>query len=132
MSPSSHGRLDSVANFQLTPDSLYRREKFRRSARAPVVLDDGHEVMARPHERAILLCLRENVGFLVPYETLCAALGYGTAAAKERHALHQHIMTLRRLLSEHEIPYAVAGVDGVGYTLVRETKKGTPHDSNAD
>ena len=57
--------------------------------------------MARPQERTILLCLQENVGFLVPYETLCAVLGYGTAAAKERHALHQHIMSLRRLLSEH-------------------------------
>jgi DNA-binding response OmpR family regulator len=96
------------------------------------VLDDGHEVMARPHERAILVCLHANVGYLVPYETLCAALGHGTATAKERHALHQHIMTLRRLLSEHEIPYAVAGVDGVGYTLVREPKKEPPQGPNQD
>jgi DNA-binding winged helix-turn-helix (wHTH) protein len=111
---------------------LARREKFRRSARTPVVLDDGHDVMARPHERAILVCLHENVGFLVPYETLCAALGHETATAKERHALHQHIMTLRRLLSEHEIPYAVAGVDGVGYTLVREPKKEPSQDPKED
>ena len=129
MSPSSHGPLNSVANFHVTRNPVVRREKFRRSARTPVVLDDGHEVMARPHERAILVCLHENAGFLVPYETLCATLGHGTATAKERHALHQHIMTLRRLLSEHEAPYAVAGVDGVGYTLVREPKKEPPQES---
>jgi DNA-binding winged helix-turn-helix (wHTH) protein len=132
MSPSSNGRVNSVANLHLTRTPLVRREKFRRSARTPLVLDDGHEVMARPHERAILVCLYENTGFLVPYETLCAALGHGTATAKERHALHQHIMTLRRLLSEHEIPYVVAGVDGVGYTLVREPRKEPPHESKQD
>lgn len=101
---------------------MFRRERFRRSARTPVVLDDGYAVLARPQERAILVCLHEAVGFLVPYEKLCAVLGYGTASAKERHAMHQHIMTLRRLLSEHQVPYAVAGIDGVGYTLcaVRE------------
>jgi DNA-binding winged helix-turn-helix (wHTH) protein len=84
--------------------------------------------MARPRERAILLCLHDNAGFIVPYETLCAVLGYGTATAKERHALHQHIMALRRLLSEHEAPYAVAGIEGVGYTLVRGPKKGQLQD----
>lgn len=110
---------------------MLRREKFRRSARTRVALDDEHEVMARPQERAILLCLQENVGFLVPYETLCAVLGYGTASAKERHALHQHIMSLRRLLSEHKVPYAVAGIEGVGYTLVRGPKKEPPRDSKA-
>jgi DNA-binding winged helix-turn-helix (wHTH) protein len=78
--------------------------------------------MARPHERAILVCLHENIGFLVSYETLCGALGYGTATPKGKHALQQHITTLRRLLSDHEVPYAVAAISGVGYTLcsVRE------------
>jgi len=109
---------------------VIRREKYRRSTRIPVVLDDEHGVLARPQERTVLLCLQENVGFLVPYETLCAALGYETAGAKERHALHQHIMTLRRLLSEHKVPYAVAGIEGVGYTLVREAKKPPPEDSD--
>jgi DNA-binding winged helix-turn-helix (wHTH) protein len=87
--------------------------------------------MARPHERAILICLQENVGFIVPYETLCAALGYGTVTvtAKERHAIHQHVMTLRRLLSEHEVPYVVAGIDDVGYALVRAREKGLPQNS---
>jgi DNA-binding winged helix-turn-helix (wHTH) protein len=99
--------------------SISRRKRFRRSARKPVVLDNGHEVMARPHERAILVCLHENAGFIVLYETLCAGLGYGTVTTKQRHVLHQHIMTLRRLLSEHEVPYAVAGIDDVGYALVR-------------
>lgn len=116
--------------FDLRANPVMRREKYRRSTRTPVILDDEHAVLARPQERTILLCLQENVGFLVSYETLCAALGYGTAAAKERHALHQHIMTLRRLLSEHQVPYAVAGIEGVGYTLVREQKKPPPEDSN--
>ena len=88
--------------------------------------------MARPQERTLLVCLHENAGFLVPYETLCAVLGYATATEKERHALQQHIMTLRRLLSEHEAPYAVAGIDGVGYTLVRGPKKEPPPDSKLD
>ena len=99
------------------------RERFRRSARTSVALDDGHNILARPHERAILVCLHENVGFIVPYETLGAALGYTTVTAKERHAVHQHVMTLRRLLSEHEVPYVVAGIDGVGYALVRAREK---------
>jgi DNA-binding winged helix-turn-helix (wHTH) protein len=103
-----------------------RRERYRRSTRIPVVLDDEHEVMVRPQEGTILLCLQENVGFVVPYDTLCAALGYGAATAKERHTLHQHLMTLRRLLSEHNVPYAVAGIEGVGYTLVRERKNPPP------
>jgi DNA-binding response OmpR family regulator len=83
--------------------------------------------MARPHERAILVCLHKNMGFLVPYDTLCAALGYGSATAKGKHAVQQHIMTLRRLLSRHAVPYAVAAVSGAGYTLccVR-----APEDSN--
>lgn len=116
--------------FDLHANPVSRREKYRRSTRTPVVLDHEHEVMARPQERTILLCLQENVGYVVPYDTLCAALGYGTSAAKERHALHQHIMTLRRLLSEHKVPYAVAGIEGVGYTFVREPKKPPPEDSN--
>lgn len=101
---------------------MLHRERFRRSTRSPVSLG-GHEVLARPRERAILLCLHENVGLLVPYETLGAALGHGIVTAKEKHALHQHIMTLRRLLSEREVPYAVAGIDGVGYALVRAPAK---------
>lgn len=94
------------------------------------MLDHEHAVLARAQERTILLCLQENAGFLVRYEVLCTALGYETAAAKERHALHQHVMTLRRLLSEHQVPYAVAGIEGVGYTLVREQKKPPPEESN--
>jgi DNA-binding winged helix-turn-helix (wHTH) protein len=68
------------------------------------------------------MCLHENMGFLVPYERLCAALGHRTATAKGKHTLQQHIMTLRRLLSDHAVPYAVAAVSGTGYTLcyVRE------------
>jgi len=85
--------------------------------------------MARAHERAILVCLHENAGFIVPYETLCTALGYATVTAKERHAVHQHVMTLRRLLSEHEVPYVVAGIDDVGYALVRAREKELPQNS---
>ncbi|HMF28374.1 MAG TPA: helix-turn-helix domain-containing protein [Candidatus Cybelea sp.] len=116
--------------FDLHAHPVTRREKYRRSTRIPVALDDELGVLARPQERTILLCLQENVEFLVPYETLCAALGYETATAKERHALHQHVMTLRRLLSEHKVPYAVAGIEGVGYTLVREAKKLPSDDSD--
>jgi DNA-binding winged helix-turn-helix (wHTH) protein len=65
---------------------------------------DGRQVMARPHERAILVCVHENMGLLVSYETLCEALGYGSATAKGKHALQQHITTLRRLLSDHDVP----------------------------
>lgn len=81
------------------------------------MLLDGHQVMARPRERAILVCLHENMGFLVPYATLCAVLGYGTATEKGKHALQQHIMTVKRLLADHEVPYTVAAISGAGYTL---------------
>lgn len=113
--PSSHANRNPRAG------PVLQQERIRGSTRRPVLLD-GHQVMARPHERALLVCLHENRGFLVPYATLCAVLGYGSATEKGKHALQQHIMTVKSLLSDHDVPYAVAAISGAGYTLcaVRE------------
>jgi len=90
------------------------------------IIVKGRRLVAPQQERNLLACLHgNNLGFAVPYETLCAALGYGRPTRKKKHALQQHVVSLKRLLDSYGVPCTITVAHNVGYALcpVRKAKK---------
>ena len=82
-----------------------------------VVLIRCQLVNASESEIAVLSRLCDEVGYVVPYKTLCAVLGHKGATEKEKHILRQYIVQLRRMLRDHKASCVIAGVDCLGYAL---------------
>lgn len=68
---------------------------------------------------AILECLYENLGVVVPYARLCAILGLSSDKGKDRHLLRQYINHNSATLEANHLPYVITVAHEVGYALCR-------------
>jgi hypothetical protein len=69
---------------------------------------------------ALLVCLYENMGCVVPYERLASALGCKSADPNgRRHVVRQHVVRAARVLAFHGAPYVIAAATNVGYGLCK-------------
>lgn len=84
---------------------------------APLLRLNGRSVRAPRAHVALLACLFNDLGHVVPYERLCAAIGHHTVQDTQLHILRQHMGLIRRMLNAHKVHYVVAVAHGIGYAL---------------
>ena len=91
-----------------------------------VLFINGRWAKAPRSAVALLACLHDEIGYLVPYETLCSIIGHEEATKKQKHVLRQHMIAIKRVLEEHQAGCAVAVVDGAGYVLCHKRRRRQP------
>jgi DNA-binding response OmpR family regulator len=77
----------------------------------------GRRVIASHTQLALLECLFEEMGRIVPYQRLCALAGHGGSKPRERHILRQHLLWFKNTLERHKLPCHLAVAKEVGYAL---------------
>jgi DNA-binding response OmpR family regulator len=78
---------------------------------------DGKSVKAMKAQVALVACLYNEQGRVVPYERLYRLIGHRPSKAKQVNLLRQYMMQVRRLLTKHKAGYSIAVDAGVGYAL---------------
>jgi hypothetical protein len=87
-----------------------------------VLFINGRWAKAPRSAIALLSCLHDEIGYLVPYERLCSIIGHEEATTKQKHVLRQYMTAIKRVLEEHKAGCAVAVVDGAGYVLCHKRR----------
>ena len=64
---------------------------------------------------ALVACLYNEQGRVVPYERLYRLIGHRPSKTKQVNLLRQYMMQVRRLLTKHKAGYSIAVDAGVGY-----------------
>jgi hypothetical protein len=82
-----------------------------------VIINGGPPVHITKTQAALLGCLYEHPGLVVPYEKLLLILDYQSAGQKQLHTLQQHMAWIRHTIAKHQARYVIAGVRDVGYAL---------------
>jgi hypothetical protein len=85
----------------------------------PLLRVNGNLVTAQRAQRALLACLYDELGSVVPYKRLCRVIGHRRCGEKQIRILRQQMMLVRRLLTKHETRYILAIAGGVGYALCK-------------
>jgi hypothetical protein len=80
-----------------------------------LLLVDGRSVEAPTAQIALLACLYNELGSVVPYRRLCSAIGH--RSSRKMHLLREHMRLVRRILAAHKLPYVLAVSQNVGYAL---------------
>jgi hypothetical protein len=80
----------------------------------PLLLVNGNLVRAQRAHRALLACLYDELGRVVPYDRLCRVIGHQASGKRQVRILRQQMMFVRRLLTPR---YFLAVAAGVGYAL---------------
>jgi Helix-turn-helix/Transcriptional regulatory protein, C terminal len=88
-----------------------------RRETGPVVLINGRRLRLNQTLTALLACLVDDLGCVIPYERLCSVIGHKSTRFPDRHVLRQYIRSLRGVLVTHKAPYVIAVVDDFGYGL---------------
>ena len=105
----------------------------KRSAKEGVLLIKGNPVRASQRRLAVLACLHEEQGRVVPYERLRAILGHKSSERKQTHLLQQYMLWIRKTLAAHEASCMLGVVQSVGYVcanMAKETDASAPRASN--
>ena len=66
---------------------------------------------------ALLACLLDNLGRVVPYKRLFTVIGRKSDNGYNRHLLRQYMLVLRVMLLANKAPFVIATVHDVGYSL---------------
>ena len=66
---------------------------------------------------ALLACLLDNLGRVVPYKRLVTVIGRKSDNWSTRHLLRQYMLVLRVMLLANRAPFVIATVHDVGYAL---------------
>jgi DNA-binding response OmpR family regulator len=82
---------------------------------------NGRHVPAPPRQIALLECLCENEGRVVPFSHLCRIIGRKASRASDRHMLRQYMSWIQRTLKAHKVPLVLAAARHVGYALCEIT-----------
>ena len=92
------------------------------------VFINGRHVKVSQVDAALLACLNDNAGRLVPYERLYSALQFrsSTKNGSKRHILRQHMWSLKRLLEANNSRCAVALLRETGYVLCEIDRLSSP------
>jgi DNA-binding response OmpR family regulator len=77
----------------------------------------GRQVKATPAQIALLACLHEHQGRIVPYAHLGKLLRLKSSRLQQRWILRQYIMWIKRTLAAHNAPCVIAVAPDVGYAL---------------
>jgi len=81
-----------------------------------VVLIDDHPVKVEQKKAALLACLYESIGCVIPREKLCEVIGCRSLTPQGRlHVLQQHLHRLKDILNG--AGYVIAAAREVGYAL---------------
>jgi hypothetical protein len=82
-----------------------------------LLLIKGRSVKVPQSQIALLACLHNELGRVVPYNRLCLAIGHQSTHATQLHILRQHINVVRRIVAAHRLPYVLAVSQKIGYAL---------------
>jgi DNA-binding XRE family transcriptional regulator len=66
---------------------------------------------------ALLACLLDNLGRMVPYTRLVTVIGRKSDNGYNRHLLRQYMLVLREILLANKAPFVIATVQDAGYAL---------------
>jgi hypothetical protein len=83
----------------------------------PRLFINGNAVKAMRAQVALLACLYDELGCVVPYERLCRIIGHQSSHERQLHILRQQMLIVRRLLTKHKARCSIAVAAGVGYAL---------------
>ena len=78
---------------------------------------NGRRVKMSDRAAALLACLRNHRGRVVPYKRLVQILGYRSRHPAQLHVLRQYLMEVKRALAASRSPYVLAVAEGVGHAL---------------
>ena len=78
---------------------------------------NGRRVKMSDTPAALLACLRNCRGRVVPYKRLVQILGYRSGRPAQLHVLRQYMVEVKRVLAASGSPYVLAVAKGVGYAL---------------
>jgi DNA-binding response OmpR family regulator len=83
----------------------------------PLLLIDGKSVKAMRPQVALVACLYNELGRVVPYERLYQVIGHRPSQGAQVNLLRQYMRLVRQLLTKHKAGYSIAVDAGVGYAL---------------
>jgi hypothetical protein len=95
---------------------IRERDKRRGNERLALFIKE-RKVKTFPSRVALLACLHENQGYIVPYQQLGIILGYKTMQDRHRHTLRQHMLWIKRTLTAYKALCILAVAPNVGYVL---------------
>jgi len=83
-----------------------------------VLFIKGHQVRATPSQAAVLACLHDDQGRVVPYQRLARVLGYKSMRRRrQRRTLRQYVLWIRKTLTRNKALCQLAVVPRIGYLL---------------
>jgi hypothetical protein len=82
-----------------------------------VLYIDGRHVEGSQRHIAVLACLYDELGHVVPYKRLCPVLGQKTTGPTSLHLLRQYTTWIRQTLAVNKSPYVLTVAADVGYAL---------------
>ena len=91
-----------------------------RQAHKPTIFIKGRRIRASYTEAALLVCLFENLGHVVPYGRLCEVIGHNSSRARRArdvHILRQYMTWVRYTLQRYKVPCLIAVANDIGYAL---------------
>ena len=77
----------------------------------------GRRVKASATQIAVLACLHDDQGHVVPYQRLGRILGYKSTELPQRHTLRQYVLWIKKTLAAHKALCVLAVVPEIGYVL---------------
>ena len=83
----------------------------------PLLFINGNSVKAARAEVALVACLYNELGRVVPYGRLCRAIGHQSSEDRQLHILRQYMQLIRRMLATHKARCYLAVSPNVGYAL---------------
>ena len=72
---------------------------------------------ASQRQTALLACLHENQGHIVPYKQLVRLLGHRSTRLEQMHILRQYAAWITKTLTAHKALCMLAVAPRVGYVL---------------
>jgi hypothetical protein len=91
-----------------------------RRACTPTICFKGRRIRASYAQAALLACLFEKVGHVIPYERLCEVIGHDASRARRArdvHILRQYMTWVRYTLARYKVPCLIAVANDIGYAL---------------
>ena len=82
-----------------------------------VLFIKGRRVRASATQVALLACLHDDQGHVVPYERLGRILGYKSTQMPERRILRQYVLWIKKTLAAHKALCVLAVAVDTGYVL---------------
>ena len=93
------------------------RSAARQEDSKPRLLIDGRLIKAPRAQLALVACLYDELGRVVPYQRLCQVIGHRSSHDRQLRILRQQMVLVRRLLATHNADCFLAVTGGVGYAL---------------